>query len=284
MSSRLNTSTDQRLRDTIEAILNGSTGPGGPTGAQGAVGAQGVTGPTGQVGAQGFQGVTGPTGDQGAQGFQGAVGPTGAQGAQGFQGVTGPTGDQGAVGAQGAQGFQGATGPTGLQGAQGFQGAVGPTGAQGAQGFQGATGPTGISGTQGFQGVTGPTGPLNPILYGMFGGGANANNNSFADSIGTGWQHNEDASRIYINRSMTLRNLYVWVITPAGVGNTRTITVRKNAVNTLLSVVISGGVQVSGSDLVNTVSLVAGDFITIQNVLSGAPATRTYVTLDYSVP
>ena len=243
MSSRLNTSTDQSLRDSIDAILNGSTGPGGPTGQTGSTGVQGSTGATGP------QGTTGQTGS------------TGVQGSTGETGSTGPTGVQGSTGPTGPQGTQGETGPTG---ATGVQGMTGPTGAQGS---------------------TGPTGSVaNPILYGMFGGGGNAAGGNFANSIGSGWLANEDASRIYANRTMTLKNLYVWAGSAAGAGNSRTITVRKNAVNTSLSVVISGASQVDGSNTVNTVSLVAGDFITIQNVLSGVGGARTYVTLDYSIP
>ena len=63
------------------------------------------------------QGPTGPQGFQGPQGIQGRQGPTGPQGFQGNQGFQGPTGPQGF---QGNQGFQGPTGPQGFQGNQGF--------------------------------------------------------------------------------------------------------------------------------------------------------------------
>ena len=74
------------------------------------------------------QGPTGPQGFQGPQGIQGRQGPTGPQGFQGnqgFQGPTGPQGFQGNQGFQGDQGFQGPTGPQGFQGNQGFQGPTG---------------------------------------------------------------------------------------------------------------------------------------------------------------
>ena len=179
-------------------------------------------------------------------------------------------------------GSSGTTGGTGATGATGATGSTGFTGATGATGSTGATGATGAMGVTGATGISGAT--VYPILFGIFGGGGNAANNNFANAIGTGWQASEDASRIYVSKSLTLKNLFVWVIAAAGVGNSRTVTVRKNGANTLLSVVISGAVQTDGSDIVDTVSLVSGDYITIQNVLSGAGGTRTFASLEYSVP
>ena len=66
-----------------------TTGPTGPTGAQG------VTGPTGTAGAIGPTGTAGATGATGPTGTAGATGATGPTGTAGATGATGPTGSGG---------------------------------------------------------------------------------------------------------------------------------------------------------------------------------------------
>ena len=66
----------------------GATGEAGPTGADGATGAQGMTG----YGAAGEAGPTGGNGAPGEAGPTGADGPTGGIGAPGDRGPTGPAG------------------------------------------------------------------------------------------------------------------------------------------------------------------------------------------------
>ena len=71
--------------------------------------------------------------------------------------------------------------------------------------------------------------------------------------------------------SGTLRNLYVEVSTAPGGGNSRTFTVRKNSTSTALTCTIAGAAT-SCSDLVNTVTIAAGDTAVLQHTPSGSPA------------
>jgi len=71
----------------------------------------------------------------------------------------------------------------------------------------------------------------------------------------------EDLSEVLITRSGTLRNLYVR--TSAGNDLTTTITVRKNGAGTSLAVALSSG-STTGNDTSNTVSVSAGDRVTLQ--------------------
>lgn len=174
-----------------EQGIQGPTGPQGPQGVKGDKGDQGDQGVQGPVGPEGPEGIQGPEGPQGPQGnsiqLKGSVAtvgnlpPTGnspgdlyvvtasgdgyvwsgtswdntgpIRGPIGPQGATGPQGPRGEQGPAGANGSTGPAGPQGLQGLQGVQGEPGPAG---------PAGPTGPQGTQGVQGLTGPAGPVGP--------------------------------------------------------------------------------------------------------------------------
>jgi hypothetical protein len=106
----------------------GTTGPSGPTGANGLIGPTGIPGPTGQTGSLGATGPSGPTG------------------------IPGPTGQTGSLGATGPSGPTGPTGVSGITGSTGVDGITGPTGPSGANGITGPTGSTGVSGPTGSPG------------------------------------------------------------------------------------------------------------------------------------
>jgi hypothetical protein len=87
------------------------------------------------------------------------------------------------------------------------------------------------------------------------------------DSAGT-----EFAQETVFPTSGTLKNLYVQVLTAPGTGNSRTFTVRKNSVSTALACTISG-TETRCSDLVNTVTIAAGDTGALQMTVSGTPTS-----------
>ena len=89
-------------------LLQGETGPSGPSGPQGETGPAGATGPQG------------PTGPIGPTGNSGPPGPSGPSGSQGPAGPLGPTGPAGSTGPAGPQGNTGPTGPAGPPGPSGL--------------------------------------------------------------------------------------------------------------------------------------------------------------------
>ena len=76
----------------------------------------------------------GTTGPQGAPGKDGAVGPQGPQGVPGKDGAVGPQGPQGPKGQDGAASTQGTPGQAGPQGPRGDKGETGPQGVAGQDG------------------------------------------------------------------------------------------------------------------------------------------------------
>ena len=82
--------------------------------------------------------------------------------------------------------------------------------------------------------------------------------------------------------AMTIRNLRVKRVNNApGTGISHTTTLRVNQVATALSVVISGAVDTSGSDLVNVVSVALGDSVTVSSLIgAGGNNTRVIWTAE----
>ena len=76
----------------------------------------------------------------------------------------------------------------------------------------------------------------------------------------------ESLQTIIVPFRCLLRNLYINTHVAVGVGETLTVTVRINGVNTLLSSTISGAAQTSNNDLVNRVIVNAGDTFIIEIV------------------
>jgi hypothetical protein len=68
--------------------------------------------------------------------------------------------------------------------------------------------------------------------------------------------------------SGTLKNFYISQDSISGTSITRTYTVRKNSVDTALSLTISGASQTFNSDTVDTVSFAAGDTVSIHTTAS----------------
>lgn len=177
----------------MKAVVNGETGPAGPTGETGPAGPTGETGNgiqsavlnadytltlrftdgTSYTTPTPIRGATGATGPQGPQGEDGAAGPTGPKG---DTGDTGPAGSAATIavgtvtsgttpsitnsGTSSAAVFdfvlpKGDKGDTGATGEAGPQGPKGDTGGTGPQGPKGDTGDTGETGPQGPTGATG---------------------------------------------------------------------------------------------------------------------------------
>ena len=249
-------------------------GPQGPTGPAGADGAAGPQGPQGE---QGLAGADGAVGAQGPQGDEGPAGPAGADGAVGPQGDVGPMGPAGAEGAAGPQGPQGEIGPMGPAGADG---AVGP---QGPQGDAGPVGPAGADGAVGPQGEQGPAGPAGAdgtsgsLLGGNY---SNTSDGNFLSPFNPA-AGGEDNTNLPVS-SGTASKLIVNVGV-LGAGNSVTLTVRKNAVDTALTCTVNAG-EASCSDLVDSVSFADGDLLSVRYNEVGNPNSRPRFTIVYQAP
>lgn len=165
---------------------------------------------------------------------------------------------------------------------RGPEGPVGPPGPAGV-GERGWTGPAGQSFTgptgKGCRGATGPAGPAGSSVS-MIGGlatlsspGDNTNIRYFGAYVagsGLGGEAIESNATTIIPLNCTISNLYVNLSTPAGLQNSYTFTIRKNGVDTTISVPISG-INTSGNDTSNTSTFNSGDTFTISSVPSGIP-------------
>lgn len=168
-----------------------------------------------------------------------------------------------AKGPTGATGVEGPTGPAG--GPTGAEGPTGPIGPTGATGADGATGPTGATGAEGPTGADGATGAEGSILG--FGNNSIASNTTtrFLDP----WYSDDQAetngtqnSRITILQAGVIDQMRVRHGNPNGNDNAIVYTLRKNAVAQTLTVSLGSNTG-AGSDLVNTVAVVAGDTIDV---------------------
>ena len=84
----------------------------------------------------------------------------------------------------------------------------------------------------------------------------------------------ESTAQILVTEAGTAEYLYVTLTAAPGVGNSRIFTFSLNGVSQTLAVTITGAAT-TGSDLVNTVSLVSGDLITILHTTTGNPTNAT---------
>jgi hypothetical protein len=71
----------------------------------------------------------------------------------------------------------------------------------------------------------------------------------------------------------TLKNFYAWSDIAIGGVNQAILTIAKNEITSSLQVIITGGLQ-TGSDLVNTLSCVAGDRLSLVSTGSGTVPSR----------
>jgi hypothetical protein len=146
------------------------------------------------------------------------------------------------------------------------------------------TSPTFSSSNDGIVVADGTTGdlkryPISTLLSGN-GAGIFAGTSGQATSngdyyIANGHWHggnNEDEEIVIIPSSGTLRGLYARVSTAPGANRSKTITVRVNNTNTTLTVTISG-TNTTGSDLTNTVSVSAGDLLSMIVTHTNSPSS-----------
>jgi len=165
-------------------------------------------------------------------------------------------------------------------------GATGPIGPTGATGPIGATGATGADGATGVTGANGATGPIGPT------GATNTMQNIFLASGNISTVGN---TTVYLNQCgnsasviggsllMTsngvISNMYVLLNAAPGGVTTRTFTLMLNGVATTLTCTIVG-TDITGNDLVNSVAVTTGDYITVRCSVTGSPvATILLATL-----
>jgi hypothetical protein len=98
---------------------------------------------------------------------------------------------------------------------------------------------------------------------------------NFAPIVGNsaGAASSNQGQRSVMPHGGMLKNLYVKADVAPGAGKSLTITVRKNGTDSAVTVTLSGASQVSGSDLVNTLSVAAGDELEIKTNPASNPAT-----------
>lgn len=84
-----------------------------------------------------------------------------------------------------------------------------------------------------------------------------------------------------VARKSSLKNLIVLAGSAPGAGETFIYTVRVNAVNTSMTVTLSGAAQVTGTDTANVVQVDAGSYITLSvKTSSGAAVTAHAASFD----
>ncbi len=209
----------------------------------GTQGERGLEGPPGAQGLQGQQGDQGPPGPQGEQGPAGSQGEQGPPGPQAQQGPAGPQGEQGPTDAQAAQ-----QGPAGSQGEQGPPGPQGQQGPEGPQGERGLRAPPGIDGTLVF---------IHPSSQSVLQMTANPTANPFEiqTSTGTPVFSVGTAGEVTTSKSLT-------------VGDTVNITSDSVAGSGALSIASGGGAALTLDSASGTLSLAAGDALTLSGPLA----------------
>ncbi|MEA2602650.1 MAG: hypothetical protein QOF89_3642 [Acidobacteriota bacterium] len=195
---------------------------------------------------------------------------------RGDTGAAGPTGATGATGAQGPAGAQGSPGATG---AQGEQGPIGPQGPPGATGPMGPAGPIGPIGPTGLTGPAGANGTSGSAIGGNY---ANTATNNFLVPWGSTTSTTEANANVPLP-SGTASKLVVSLTVAPGAGQSATVTIRKNGVNTALTCTASG-TATTCADLVNSVTFSNGDLLSILYTETGAAASRIRFAFEYNSP
>ena len=108
----------------------------------------------------------------------------------------------------------------------------------------------------------------------VFGGSDSSATNNYYQSISRsgGVYDISEEDRLVVGQSAVLKNFYMKLSTAPGAGNSQTFTLRKNNVNTSLSITISD-TDTSGNDLTNQITISDGDILSIKNTQSGSPAS-----------
>jgi hypothetical protein len=256
----------------------GDAGPQGPQGEQGPAGPQGEVGPQGPAGADGAVGPQGPEGPQGPQGEQGPAGPQGEAGPQGPAGADGAVGPQGPQGEQGPAGPQGEVGPQGPAGADGAVGPQGPEGPQGPQGEQGPAGPQGPEGPMGPQGPAGADGTSGSLLGGNYSNTADGNFLSpFNPSAGS-----EENTNIPVSAG-TASKMFVNLGAPLTAGQSVSLTLRQNGVDTALTCTVGAG-ESTCTNVGSSVEFADGDLFSVRYNETGNPNSRIRFSILYQAP
>lgn len=147
---------------------------------------------------------------------------------------------------------KGATGATGPQGSTGARGTTGPKGATGAMGPRGANGKPG---------ATGSTGPVGPILLVL------TNPSTLISNL----------QQVRIPKKSVARDF--WMTTPLPISAGITGTVRKNGINTLLQLFMTG---TTGVNTTNTIAFEEGDIFSVK--LETAPnSTPLFTTVGVTL-
>ena len=98
---------------------------------------------------------------------------------------------------------------------------------------------------------------------------------SYEQPLGLGtnaWSGNE-ANRPMTFGPYSITKMYVKLVTPPGVGSSRTFTLRRSAVSTALSATISDAATAANATA--NVAFLQGEQITLQSTSTGSPATAT---------
>lgn len=149
------------------------------------------------------------------------------------------------------RGAAGATGPAGAQGAQGTQGPAGTNGAAGAPGTSGSTAPALMMGSTGFPSWAGPIG--------------NSNFGSEGSAL----------TPVPPGTGLTARDFTAAVAVAPGGGNSITITLRLNQVDTALGCTIAGTARTCAPAGDPTLALPSGGLMSMRTTTTGAPAGST---------
>ena len=195
-----------------------------------------------------------------------------------FTDLVGATGDVLKLGASGnvyweTGGGGGATGPTG------------PTGATGAQGVTGATGSNGATGATGATGETGATGSSASYFVGALVDATVAASSTRYTTVYKDGLASTEIGTIIVPTSFTASSLYVYLRTSQTGTGSMVVTVRKNGANTDLTVTISAGSAGATihTDLVNSVSFVAGDLLSIGMVNNGTATSGSISSITFKI-
>ncbi len=112
-----------------------------------------------------------------------------------------------------------------------------------------------------------------PASISYLGGNTNGNsvNGTFIQIGGSGSTAVENNAKIVVTRTVTLQNLFVNLSAAPGAGTSKTVTIRKNGVNTVLAVTVANAATTANSGA-TTVTFNAGDLISVEVDHTGAPA------------
>ncbi|MBY0541424.1 MAG: hypothetical protein K2P52_08455 [Campylobacterales bacterium] len=107
-------------------------------------------------------------------------------------------------------------------------------------------------------------------------------NSTFMQSNGSASVVNETWASLLITKNITVKNMYVSIGAGPQSGNSRIFTLRKNAVDTALTVTLSN-LTVTGSDTTHTVNFAAFDLLAIKHTTSGGVplGTNCILTVEY---